>query len=247
MTYDNGGTAPGYLTHAPGEFPPERRGMMRWFVGGGLLAAGLAVVLALALTRGGGDPDISYVRDEQLTTALLSGTDFPSGYDVTVLSQPDLDDLDPEVNRPDSVSPAACETLMSRGLDGVDGTYHVGALAAVSSGGTAYSEVIARNEENLGQDWNPDAFNDVLDECGSITAETDGTSLTLSLDPLDVADMGPKTVAFTLTSASPSMHLVTGLAQRGDRLIMLMAVSQSDIDTDEFGELFRAAVDQAAA
>lgn len=214
--------------------PPRRNKKTWWLVGGALVV--VAVIVTVIVVNNSG-PSLN--ADAKLEAGLLEGSDYPSGYTVSLLTQEELDEATgQEQALPDDISPPECAELL-RNQPKLSGDTSVGAAKAEGSG-TYYVEMIT--PANGIESWDTGKAAEVVEKCATTTFSQDGQSGTLTMSLLEPPP-GDRSFAmkFGIEAEGVTLTLVAAISQVGDHAVAIIGGASGTVDDAEFQEIVAAA------
>lgn len=224
----------------PAKEPVEEASRTRrvgWWIAGAAAAVVVIVIVVVAVNSGS-----TLTADERLEQALLTEDDFPSGYDVSLLSQDELDQAADNQGLPDDVeiSPQKCADLLEA-QPTPEGDYSVGAVQARQST-TAYVEIVSEVEAM--PEWNTAEIDRLLDACGEASFSQGGQSATMTFDKLTAPRGADDSYAlsYSVSAGGVEITLAIAVSRVGEYVVVFTGGGQgSALDDAEFLDLAEAA------
>ncbi|RZS34926.1 hypothetical protein EV193_108276 [Herbihabitans rhizosphaerae] len=230
--------------YAPEQFtvPPKKRRTALWISIAAVVVVAAVVTTILLISN---SSSATLTVDKALEKALLTSSDFPSGYDVSVLTQDEIDKLNQQQQLPDDIQPAECSDLM-RSQPKPTGDYSVGGMKATNAGErTGYSEIVTP-VGGYGE-WNPSRIDEVIGKCGTTTFSQDGQSGTVSFAKLTGVNGDGFALRTRIEGGGVKLTLGVAITKVGEHVVVFTGAYGRTFDEASFVRLANAANEKARA
>lgn len=201
---------------------PRGRRRVLWWV------AAVVIVVAVVV--------VSFFQGGDLDDALLTGDDFGGGYEVAAVAPEQLGQAT-ATDLPPGIEPAECAELLRTRPE--PATSELAAGVSARGERTAYLEVLLPADGVSG--WRADRLAEAVDTCRNTTFDDGDTTGTVEFSHLEVPVEDGFALAARVSGSDGVVTLGVAVSRVGDRVVVLTAAAQGDLDEREFTRLVRTA------